>query len=370
MRICFSLLIIVFSSYFVFPQKNFIIESQLFTGKVVPHRKGMESLAKNLVRGVNLNFLIKNTEKNVFSEYYNYPLVGFGLHYDYLGNPEVLGEAFASYMIADFCLLRKNNFSLNSRLSPGLAYISKIFNQYDNPENVAIGTHLNFYLNWDFSLIYHNPESNFSYRISSALVHYSNGAVIKPNKGLNQILLQLGLSYHLSENKQTFEKSSLKNDFKNNEFWILATISTSDDYAHGDVGRGGGFLSSTSSIGYNKRYTATGKYGIAADFFYEENFYYYFDRNWDTLVQIRHKPLEILRGGISIGHEFVYNKLSFISYAGFYYYRKVKPNEWFYTRIGLKYYPINNMFINLSLKAFGFKAHYIESGIGFSLYRD
>ncbi len=351
-------------------QNYFLAESRIYSGIVAPHRIGMESLANNPVMGAEFNFLFSGSQNNVFDKFYNYPLKGFGFSYDNLGYRDVLGEAYSLYSFMDFTLKDREYLSFHSRVSMGLSYITKRFHISENPDNVAVSTPINFYFNLDFGWKYKPAESNLIFGLGAGLIHYSNGAVIKPNKGLNQIVFTGSIAYDIKGNyNKKNETEIIKPEYKNYEIWALATLNSSDEYAYGNVGRGGGFLSSTMSLGFNKRYAPTGKYGLAADVFYEENLFWYYDTKWNTLVQRRDNHLEILRCGISFGHELIYKNISFISYAGVYYYKKIKPNEWFYTRIGLKYYPIDNLFINLSLKAFGFKAHYIESGIGLSLYK-
>jgi hypothetical protein len=351
-------------------QNSFYAETRIYSGFVTPHRVGMESLANKPILGAELNLLHRSTQDNYYDNFYNYPYKGFGISYDNLGYKDVLGEAYSVYSFMDFTLKDRDFCSFHTRVSMGLSYLTKRFHIAENPDNVAVSTPINFYFNLNFDWKYKPVGSNFIFGLGTGLIHYSNGAVIKPNKGLNQIIFTGSLAYDISDNyKQKPELGNVKPVYKKWEIWALATLNTSDEYAYKDVGRGGGFLSSTMSIGVNKRYSPTAKYGIAADVFYEENFYWYYDTKWDTLVKLKDNPMEILRCGISFGHELIYKNLSFISYAGVYYYKKIKPNEWFYTRLGLKYYPIDNLFINLSLKAFGFKAHYIESGIGFSLYK-
>lgn len=349
------------------------LELRGFSGFVAPHRIGMESLAQDPIRGFELNIFRKNTEFNPYNIFYNFPKTGFGVQYDNPGNPSVLGRVLSAYSFIEFDLLSINNrLMFTSRLAMGLAYVSQTFDSEKNPENVAVSTNISYKMMLDFGLKYEPVESDFIYSLSFGLLHYSNGAVIKPNKGLNQIFFSAGLSYNLFNNSKFNNTRTIKTpseySYKEHEFWGMFTLFTSDEYAYGDIGRGGGFYCSTLALGYTRRYSHAGKYGIAIDAFYNENFQYAYDHNSDTLIKIINNRKDVLRGGISFGHEFIYHDLCLVTYAGFYYYNRIKPNEWLYTRIGLRYYVFDNLFINLTLKAYGFKAYYIESGIGFALY--
>lgn len=67
-----------------------------------------------------------------------------------------------------------------------------------------------------------------------------------------------------------------------------------------------------------------------------------------------------LRNGISVGHQLIYNRLELVTFAGVLLLQQSKAGDHFYTRIGLRYYVTDHIFLNLTLKAFGFKAQYIN----------
>jgi hypothetical protein len=80
------------------------------------------------------------------------------------------------------------------------------------------------------------------------------------------------------------------------------------------------------------------------------------------------------RLGIGINHEFFMKRLSILIGAGVYVKQTPeieglvsKSKEWMYERLGFRYYFIKNAFLNVSVKAYGFKAETVEFGIGFSL---
>ena len=367
-----SVLIIMFLYFGLngFSQKSYYLESKSHIGLVVPHRAGMESLAQQPSMGTEINFYKKRDKDNFYDAKYNSPYSGFGVSYQYLGNPNVLGNSYAIYSFMEFDFLKIKSINFNTRINAGLNYVTEKYDFDTNTENIAIGSNINFYFNMSFGLHYQFRNLPLSMRVNAGIIHYSNGSVMKPNRGLNQLYASIGVSYLLN-NSQTYQSDYVldKTVLKPHEFNAMATLTSSDEYMIGDQGRGGGYLCSTVALGYSYMYSPSGKVGVSADVFYNENLYWYYDTNWDNLVKIYEKPSDIIRAGVSFGHELVYKKLSFVSYVGLYYHKKVKPHDYFYSRFGLRYFVLKNVYVNATLKAYGFKAHYIESGIGFYLRR-
>lgn len=369
MRKSLLVIMILILAVSVFSQKDIYLELKPYFGKVVPHRIGMESLAKDYSYGTELNFISQNRDSLYYNTAYGFPFKGVGISYTNLGNPKVLGHAFSAYSFIEFPLFDYNNTGIHLRIASGLSYITKKYDKITNPENVALGTNLCYYFNLGFNIFYNTGAKGWDIRLSPGLMHYSNGSIKKPNLGLNQLYLSLSISKTLNENIDKKRTEYLRENLSAHEFWIKGTITSSDEYSHRPEGRGGGFPCSTIAFGYNYQYSKLGKIGISHDIFYNSNLHYYFDTNWDTLIIFNEKVSDVLRVGLSIGHQLIYNRLELVTFAGIYYYNKIRPSDPFYTRIGVRYYISDHIFLNLTLKAFGFKAQYIEPGIGFSMRR-
>ncbi|MDD2635249.1 MAG: acyloxyacyl hydrolase [Bacteroidales bacterium] len=361
------IIFLTFSPFFLFSQKLYNAEFRLDNGFVAPHRIGMEGLAQKPSYGFDLCFFFDHGRNNYYDIKYNSPYTGYGIMWQNLGNPKVLGQSFAAYSFMEFNFFQSNSLMLLARINGGLTYLTKTYNKDTNPEHIAIGTNLNFFFKLDLGIKYKIPNQDFTMRLSGGIIHFSNGSVKKPNLGLNQINFSLGMAYQLNQiNRQENISKANEKPKKKNEFIIMASLITADDYTKQPNSRGGGFLCSTGTLGYNYIYSKIGKVGISGDIFYNENLYYNYDHHIDSLITVHEMPSDIIRAGVSIGHELVYKRLSLLSYVGFYYYNEVKPHDFMYSRFGIRYYVFNNFFINATIKAYGFKAHYIESGIGFS----
>lgn len=367
----YIILLCFFYNNYLFSQDKYYLELKPFSGFVAPHRVGMESLAQDPIFGTEINFIFQSNSDNVFDKFYNYPYIGGGISIEYLGNPSMLGNSYSTYAFMEFKTLKHSNLNLNVRIGGGLAYLTKKYDAVNNPENIAIGSKLTFHFNLGLIMYYSIPNTNLDLRLSGGLIHNSNGSVKKPNLGLNQVFFSGGVAYKFKESKKDSVKTQKVNKaYAPHEFHAMATIIKNDDYTTDYIGRNGNYYCSTFAIGYNYRYSFLGKVGISFDLFHNQNFYYYYDEHVRELIRKYDSPKDILRSGISLGHELIYKKIGLITYIGTYVNRSIKPDDYFYFRVGLRYYPIKNIYVNITLKCFGFKAHYIESGIGFSIYKN
>lgn len=362
-KLAFILLLLL--PFCVYSQLSHNLELRLYSGWVIPHRIGMESLAKKNPIGGEINYYFQRHTDNFYDTKYRFPLHGFGVSYEYLGNPEALGSACAVYSFMDFDLFSRTHFMINFRANAGLAYLTKVYDKIQNSENIAISTHLCFYFNINAGVVY-KFNSGYQIKLSGGMVHYSNGSVRKPNLGLNQLFISLAASKEIATTEIRKQTVNYQDKLSPHEAWIMGTLVSSDEFSVQPDSRGGGFLCSTVAAGYNYQYGKIGKVGVSVDMFYNENLKYNYDAKRDTLVCVNETFADVMRLGIGVGHQLVYKRFELVSFVGTYFYNKAKKSDHIYTRIGARYYIADFMFINLTLKAKGFKAQFIECGLGFS----
>lgn len=127
---------------------------------------------------------------------YNYPYIGCTFYHSLLGGFKELGEVFALYPFINYPLIRGEKAQLTFKCGAGAAWLTNKFDNYENPFNFSIGSHLNAAVNLSFEY-----RQEFTPRLMSVasfgLTHFSNGAIKSPNYGLNTFSGALGLAYHL-----------------------------------------------------------------------------------------------------------------------------------------------------------------------------
>jgi len=78
----------------------------------------------------------------------------------------------------------------------GLGYDTKTY--YQDPSNVHVGTHLNYVIRLE---LMHQVMITKTWIISHGLryYHYSNGAFVLPNRGINTFTYQVGADFHFKK---------------------------------------------------------------------------------------------------------------------------------------------------------------------------
>lgn len=372
------LILLGLSFYPLMAQYPFLINGTYLGGLVTPHRKGMESLRNKSVNGAELEISVQLNGNEDWHIAYHFPVTGIGLHYNHLGYPEVLGYAAGFYGFIDIPVRRWEQCEIIYKLSSGLIYNSERFSVENNPTNIAISTRVNYLFHTGLRFRYWMSDET-AVSFGGGLSHYSNGAIRKPNKGLNQLNFYGGLNHYLISSYDSYR--DLKHPIVWNpthEVYLLGVLGKTNiykgfddpDHPEKNSGTNQTYFTAGVSIGWNYRYALKRKAGLSLDGFYNESFNW---SNWNGIFYDKQLNFwQKTRTGIAINHEFFMKRLSIFTGLGIYVVRspdilRRKAAEWMYERLGVRYYILQNVFLNVSVKAYGFKAEMVEFGMGFSL---
>lgn len=141
---------------------------------------------------------------------YGMPYVGVGVYAANFYREKDLGRPFSLFLFQGAQLHRFSpTLSLNYEWNLGSSFNWKHYDEFDNPENIALGSTVNIhvggnlYMKWQFS-------KKFDLHAGAGFTHFSNGASSLPNKGLNMAALFVELSYHFNrEDNKTPEFNSI-----------------------------------------------------------------------------------------------------------------------------------------------------------------
>ncbi len=318
----------------------------------------MEYLVKGHILGGELS-VIRNTDgEKQWQRIYHYPEMGITFFYIDLANPEQLGKAYAVYPFLQIPLVSGKNFKLNFRGGVGLGYETKVWDRVENHKNTAMSTNFNGYVNLRI-----NTLTNISRRIrleaGFGLSHLSNGALTKPNLGINFPTLNLGMEIGTGKkmNKVRCDSISVphKKVMEYNAGFALgfSEVSASDDNK---------YHAFTLSFNLKKYFHPKAKFGGGVEFFYNGANLPYL--NMDSTTGISKNATNFLFGG-KISYDFVVEKISFPVEMGVYAYTKMKNNGPIYHRIGVRYEASKHWIAGITLKTHWAKADYFEWGFGY-----
>lgn len=295
-----------------------------------------------------------------FNYIYRYPTMGIGFN-TALKYYEEIGRPLAVYGFMDIPFSRRSqekwiSFGYFTQLGVGFN-----LNPYDpqaNPVNKYIGSNINAYIHAGVNSTLRVSDRT-DFQASFGLKHYSNGAMKKPNAGINLFPLNLSMKIKLGELRPIpnevpeIAPKSLKT------FWNLALYTGIRNYEIGDPAyfRGG--------IGVNYLLEPAYKYrlGIGMDFFWaqgmesrfpEEDFSFKDQTSLAVVGSWEWRLTEQLYVPIAFGAYLYRNELN-------------QEMSWFYERIGARYQFDNNVFAGMQIKAHKAKADFFEFTVGYTI---
>lgn len=338
------------------PQSSVLkVEWYGYSGAVAVHRKAMTHLGKKPYLGQELRVGMQTTGIKYWQKVYNYPTYGFGFYSGYFFN-DIIGNPLALFTYIDLPFKRIKSGTYSTSWGTGVSFHQNEFDLLNNPENIAIGSDLNVYI--DFSLLYKHEISN-RLDIGGGLKfqHFSNGAVKQPNLGLNMISAQMVLSYLPGKTLDGFYEPEPPQKHKKYSINGMVAYGFRGGSENGSDDK---YLNTTASVGISKRLNEKRNIGAGVDVFYNEYLFSYYD---DT-ANLSNTDYISYAG--YVGSDLIVNKFRMAVHLGFYLYRPVDYHLPVYERVALRYYFIPQAFANVSIKAHGAKAQAIEWGIGFN----
>ncbi len=182
-------------------------------GNIMRHSKRLVIPPLKSVVGTEIHAAWQLKGQQDWHEWHGFPTVGVSVMYLNLGQSEAVGSAIGLFPTIDFKILKTRPLSITSQIGTGIGYVTRTYNQFDNPNFNAIGTHLNCMLHLKLRL-----ETPLTTRIKAHLggsfTHFSNGGARYPNFGLNIPAVEMGVRWALDTEgvliRQHLSKRSLK----------------------------------------------------------------------------------------------------------------------------------------------------------------
>lgn len=328
----------------------------------------------NTYQTFSLKLSKQTTGHKLWEQLYKYPNWGLGVYVADFHNPEEIGVPIAFYGFFNAPFKRWEKWSINYELGFGATFNWKSFNPVTNQYNIAIGAGESFLIDAGINLKY-NLTEKVELITGFSLTHFSNGALKKPNMGINTIAPKIGLKYNFYDRfvykKQEVPEYRSKNEWLFSAFGgvknvILDTLNIDIFEKYEGV-----FFPVFGLTGvYNRQISYMSKLGLGMTFSY--------DGSVNAQIAIDENDLEPVNGSlgdkiqVSIypSYELVINKLSLVLQPAFYIYRRKFKNQspCFHQRIGIKYFVTENLFAGIILRDYAFHvSDYIEWTLGYRI---
>jgi hypothetical protein len=215
LRYNFSLLLF-FICFFAISQskKNLsYIDLNFFSGNIARHNDEITHLIQDHPNGLILGWNKQVSGKKFWHRLYNYPEYGVSFNAQNFNN-DVLGNSFGLFGHYNFYFFKRR---LLFRFAQGVSYVTNPYDKISNPKNNAFGSHL---LSGSYVMLnYKHPKfiGPLALQCGLTLLHLSNGSVKSPNKSLNTIALNIGVSTGFSNSfssKNRISPTKIDSSFK------------------------------------------------------------------------------------------------------------------------------------------------------------
>lgn len=366
-------------SYAQSEPKNIFISTRGSVGWILPTNdflRGDNNLGKP-VKWVESQAISLGVQTNGDEEWHhvlNFPYYGITAYNLGCHETDEMGRPIAFYGYMGFPLKRKQNYNFGYELGFGLATNWKEYDFKTNPNNITIGSNSTVYIGAN---LYWMWDLNSQWQIKTGLgfTHFSNGAIKKPNKGLNIVNPFVELNYSLNDRPELtkhsveqykthkeiamhFGYTRKQEEYKSPNKDIPSTIGTFDAY--------------NLSIAWLKQSTWKNKYGFGVDIGY--------DTQGGLSTSIDNSETVVLNKATGFAnnfklsvygtYEFCIDRLSIASSLGAYLYKTDYPHSppIIYQRIGLKYHFKNDIYLAVLVRAHNLSvANLLEFCIGYRI---
>lgn len=175
-------------------------------GRILRHSPKFTFQLPKRSQGFEISTRFQTTGKQAWQHWLGYPAIGLKFNYYNFGDAAVLGNAFGMYPFLSFYLIRKSPIQLKAGFGTGAAWLDRPYDRIYNPTNNAIGSKLNNITAFHSELLL-KVHRDWRMVLGGSFTHFSNGASIKPNLGINIPAWHIGLQYAPNPvNRQTYQQ--------------------------------------------------------------------------------------------------------------------------------------------------------------------
>lgn len=178
--------------------KGVSFEANTMVGTIIKHSKRLVIPPTKNTVGIEIHANRQLSGQKKWHEWQGFPSVGASLLYFDLGEPKAIGSAIGVFPTIDFTLLtlKKYPLSIKTQIGTGVAYLTRHFDQFDNPTYNAVGSAVNCMIHLKLrGEVVLTPK--IKAHLGGAFTHFSNGGARLPNFGVNIPSVEMGVRWVL-----------------------------------------------------------------------------------------------------------------------------------------------------------------------------
>ncbi|MCQ2076967.1 MAG: acyloxyacyl hydrolase [Bacteroidaceae bacterium] len=342
-----------------------------------------------------LNHIPSRLSSNVYDRAWHFPELEFGVQLVDFSNTKLsrdyptphyfsnLGLTFSAYAAFRRNIISSSHYKIGYTLENGLSWCTRPYNRLTNVDNEFIGAPLSIYFGTKLFASY-QFASGLEAGLSFGFLHFSNGALDRPNKGANSLSVTARVTAPLFDIPHSETSSSSSTNSSHNQtsrdtpkFYIDTNVafgfkSLLDEWVYNYY-----FLQESDPDYQSSHYPIHPAFGIsispmwrysvryASGFGIDYNYATYSGniRSYDLLRKID-KPTNPHSIGLALRHEAFFKQMSLSISLGHYLFRKMGYEEslahtGLYETLGLRWYP--SLFQHKAYLAYDVKAQLLKA---------
>lgn len=325
-------------------------------GFIFKHSPSIAHLATSHPGSFWLSVYKKTQGEKFWQSLYNYPDVGATLIYMDYQNP-VLGKSIGLIPNYNFHILHpERRVNGHFKIGLGAGYHTNPYNKKENNKNNVLSTPFSYGILFQSELTA-KITNQLKFATGISFTHFSNGSVKKPNKGINIISWNTGLTYTLGE---IAEYLNNEDEYNSKGQWSAVTV-ISGGMSETIKIRSGIYPFFNALIYADRPLNVKRRIGGGIEYFHTLSLKEEIKIDPDVGDVIP----DFRRLALVAVYEQVFNAVSLIANTGIYIYSPYKSFDPFYVRLGVRYAITDHIFAGLSVKSHYFKAEAGEWSIGY-----
>ncbi|MEY3593971.1 MAG: hypothetical protein RL041_943 [Bacteroidota bacterium] len=357
--------------------------AQLMGGYLIPHHSDMMAMYRHAT-GINVKYRSAINQPNGNGA--NIDKITYGYTFNLLN----LGSEVAGYAIGAGGLVMPQSGKYNYWiLGMGIGYLTKRYDEFGNPRNPAIGSHLNGMMHLGYHLDAGPYLNKWGWKMyaEAGMVHFSNANWRQPNFGVNIPYLSIGAKRTLFLASNNYGKvieirPEVEGGINNKSApWkhieqigaipSRSCVKSPQHLVGFRLGRRQIELDQRRTfvnavLEYNcefRRALLGPRFRVGANVFFDKS-YMYSKFGLKSDAYSLHDFTEV---AITAGSHWEYGKWGFIADAGLYLYRPDDTKRRYYEGIGVSYKATQRVYLIARLKAHLSSADYMEWGVSYQL---
>lgn len=332
------------------------LESKIHYSFIIPHHSKMWALTDGFFPVVEASVLLQTDGHRQYQYRRRYPQIGLTYLYADFGGSDPLGVMHALVPNIRLPLLRRDKIQITFGVGVGVAYLTKKYDRIENYQNLTIGSHYNAAVHFQLKT---NIRLSEQFRASAgiSMAHVSNGTIKTPNYGLNMPALFAGLEYKITRRPIVFLQPEQINKMKGK---VNVRIGAAMALKENNDAWGKEFRVYIGQVSVGGYYNNTNRLLLDVDAVYDESTKYAMEADGVSVENYE----DVVKGGISLGHEWTFDKLSLLMNLGVYIYNTDYTDELVYNKLGVGFRFTRYTYASVTLQAHWAKAEFLSFGLG------